>query len=105
MSIVDLQLTQDEQDQVIRQGKSHVYKTAPRGQAGDTFTVGDRKFEIIDVSERPLKFIAGRYFRMEGYDSPAAILRELAARYFCPDPPSLLYIHWFREIDDRYSDG
>jgi|AGTN01.1.fsa_nt_gi hypothetical protein len=100
MGTVDIRLTPAE-IKCISEGTCHVYKSVPCGRPGDTFTVNDRRFEIIDVSERSLKAIANRYYRMEGYDSPADFLLDWTAHYSLQDPECRIYVHWFRKIDSH----
>jgi hypothetical protein len=99
-----MQFSETEKDDVVRQGKSHLYKPVPLGRPGDTFTVDGRQFEIVDVSERTLKAIASRHYRMDGYDSPEDFIRNWTAHHSLQDPEFRLYIHWFRKIDSSRPD-
>jgi hypothetical protein len=97
MGTVDLQLTQAEKESIVK-GKSHVFKDMPHGRAGDTFDVDGRRFEVIDVCERPISRI-DRYSVLREYSTLPTFIEEWNASHSSPcGPETFLFIHWFRNI-------
>jgi hypothetical protein len=106
MATVDLHLTPAEERSILADGRRHVLKSAPCGRAWDTFWVGGKQFEIIDVSERPVSVIASRYYFMEDGGSPGDLVRRRKAGHSGErDPDRKTYIHWFREINGYCQNG
>jgi hypothetical protein len=98
MTTVDLQLTQGEKERIVG-GQSHVYKDTPHGHAGDIFNVDGKRFEIIDICERSMDRIAGKYGVLWEYGSLSSFIEERKASHPGPcEPEMALFIHWFRQI-------
>ncbi len=99
MKDVDLHLTCDELENILKEGTRHVFRSAPLGRAWDTFHVNGNHYELIDVSERSMGTIANTYYRLENYSTPEDFIRSWkdshAGRW---EPEQMLYIHWFRDI-------
>ncbi|OPY30037.1 MAG: hypothetical protein A4E28_00535 [Methanocella sp. PtaU1.Bin125] len=99
MKDVDMHLTDDEIESIVKAGTRHVFRSAPMGRAWDTFHVNGKYYEIIDVSERSADTIARVYYRLENFNSPEDFIRVWkeghSGRW---EPKRMLYIHWFRDI-------
>ncbi len=99
MKDVDLHLTSDELENILKEGTRHVFRSAPLGRAWDTFNVNGKRYELIDVSERSTGTVASMYYRLENCSSPEEFIRSWKASHAGSwKPEQMLYIHWFRDI-------
>jgi hypothetical protein len=71
MGNVNLRLTHDEEADILKKGRSYVFKTTPQGRTGDTFSIDGRRFELIDVCERSMDSVSRQYHTMGGYSTPS----------------------------------
>lgn len=98
MGNVDLHLTQDEMADIMKKGRGYVFKESPQGRTGDTFSINGRRFELVDVCERPLSTIFRQYYTISGYTSPSDFAADLKRAHGESASDSKLYVHWFRDI-------
>lgn len=102
MGNVNIQLTQDEEADILKRGRGFVFKSTPQGRAGDTFSIDGRRFELVDVCERSLSMVSQQYYTIDGYSTPSDFSAAWKrAHRGVWDPDAKLYVHWFRDVTSQ----
>ncbi|MFZ3169244.1 MAG: hypothetical protein WA130_16650 [Candidatus Methanoperedens sp.] len=87
------------QERLLLSSKTATSRTKQYGSAGDTFRIGDKTFELTDVSRKNLWDIAQNYYLDEGAKSPEEFIEvwnALHPKGF--DPEQVVYFHKFRQL-------
>lgn len=76
------------------------------GQPGDTFTIFGARFKILKVIKMPLDFVAGFFYKCEGFDTPQGFIniwQKIHPRTGYT-PHHEVYLHLFYRLRERPDD-
>lgn len=101
--IIEMKFNQNNKKAVLEGRKRCTSRFEPKGVAGDTFCVGEKLFELINVTALRLGDVANDLYRDEGFESPEEFIRAWNEIY-CTwkrkvySPDKIVITHYFREV-------
>lgn len=105
MALITLTFSREMQRAIFEGRKCCTTRSEPKGKIGDTFTLLNRTYQIVDIRRQSLAYVAEFLYRQEGFDSPEAFTAFLTQLH--PGGFSLTwgyYVHWFARVEDTEAD-
>jgi hypothetical protein len=99
--IIKVHLHPEEMVDPIIRNRRIMIKSYKIGNTGDIFSIGARKYKIIEVVKDGLAAVAVDYYIAFGYTSPDEFLKDWATKNNMSDPDGDVFVYYIGTIGHK----